>query len=220
MQTPRPAGGLQEPPGASGLKEPPGIGGLQEPPAAGGLSEPPGSGSLKEPPGAAGLQEPPGATPDAVKGGDAGGLQSLGGPSEAQYVAAIPDSFYTSFWLTCAVTLLLLACLLLAPALRAQEDESTESQANDAQQGTDAGAVAPAATPQRPPPLRSGAAPDGAGAASHRLVAPDQLPVEVLWLGADPLRLRNLCLHRGGTTGDQPAAGCRRHHDIGDQTKR
>jgi hypothetical protein len=35
--------------------------------------------------------------------------RSLGGPSGAQYVAAIPDSFYTSFWLTCAVALLLLA---------------------------------------------------------------------------------------------------------------
>jgi len=101
-------GGLKEPAKAGGLQEPPSAGGLKEPPASGGLQEPPSSGGLREPPGSGGLQEPPGATPDAVRGGDAGGLQSLGGPSEAAYVATVPESFYTSFYLTCAAVVLLL----------------------------------------------------------------------------------------------------------------
>jgi TRAP-type mannitol/chloroaromatic compound transport system permease large subunit len=81
--------------------------GLQEPPSSGGLQEPPGTGALQEPAGSAGLQTPPGAS-DAPSSAGVESLQSLGGPSAAEYVAAIPDVFYTSFALTCAAVLLLL----------------------------------------------------------------------------------------------------------------
>ena len=71
-------------------------GGLQEPPTAGGLQEPPG----------AGLQEPPGAEP-ARRAEE--GLQALGEPTIAPPTAAVPDAFYTGFWLSCAIALALLA---------------------------------------------------------------------------------------------------------------
>jgi len=71
-------------------------GGLQEPPAAGGLQEPPG----------AGLQEPPGAEPTRRA---EEGLQALGEPTAAPATAAVPDAFYTGFWLNCAIALALLA---------------------------------------------------------------------------------------------------------------
>jgi len=81
----------------------------QAPPASGapvgGLQEPPSSEGLKEPPGA-GLQEPPGAEP-ARKAEE--GLQVLGEPVAAVPTAAVPDAFYTGFWLTCAIALALLA---------------------------------------------------------------------------------------------------------------
>jgi len=91
-----------------GAQEPPGSGGAQEPPGSGGVQEPPGSGGVQEPPGSAGLQAPPGSadTPGRA-GGD--GLQSLGGPSAPEYVAAVPQAFYTGFALTCALVLALLA---------------------------------------------------------------------------------------------------------------
>ena len=44
--------------------------------------------------------------------------------------------------------------------------------------------------------------------------------VIVLGLGDDDLSLRKLCLHRRRNAGDQPAARCRRHHDIGDEPER
>ena len=44
--------------------------------------------------------------------------------------------------------------------------------------------------------------------------------VIILGLGDDHLRLRKFCLHRRRNAGDQPAARCRRHHDIGDEPER
>ncbi|HKX44042.1 MAG TPA: TRAP transporter large permease subunit, partial [Burkholderiaceae bacterium] len=79
-------------------------GGLQEPPSSGGLQEPPGAG-LQEPPGAS-LQEPPGAEPPRKA---EEGLQALGEPTVAPPIAAVPDAFYTGFWLSCAIALALLA---------------------------------------------------------------------------------------------------------------
>ena len=81
----------------------------QAPPASGapvgGLQEPPLSEGLKEPPGTS-LQEPPGAEP-ARKAEE--GLQVLGEPVAAVPTAAVPDAFYTGFWLTSAIALALLA---------------------------------------------------------------------------------------------------------------
>jgi len=87
-------------------------GGLQEPPSAGtGLQEPPATGSgVQEPPGSSGLQEPPGAEPDRPAAAGDGPLERMGGAAvEAPHTEAVPDAFYTGFWLTCAVTLALLA---------------------------------------------------------------------------------------------------------------
>ena len=95
---PAAAGGLQEPPGASS-------GGLQEPPGA-------SSGGLKEPPGAGGgLAEPPGAAPAKPANSDSdGGLQRMGdGPVEGHHPDAVPQAFYSGFWITCAFVLALLA---------------------------------------------------------------------------------------------------------------
>ena len=92
-----------------GVKEPPTAGGVQEPPGSGGLQEPPSSGGVQEPPGAGGLQEPPGSADAKPQGsGESGELQALGGPSAAEYVAAVPEAFYTGFGLTCAFVLALL----------------------------------------------------------------------------------------------------------------
>jgi TRAP-type mannitol/chloroaromatic compound transport system permease large subunit len=90
--SPAPSGGLKEPPSSTGL---------QEPPTSGGLSEPPGSGGLQAPPGSSDAPRP------AATSGEV--LQELGGPSAAQYVATIPDSFYIGFALSCAFVVLLLA---------------------------------------------------------------------------------------------------------------
>jgi TRAP-type mannitol/chloroaromatic compound transport system permease large subunit len=79
---------------------------LKEPPPAGGLKEPPSDGA-KEPEG--GISEPPGAEAESTAATSDGPLQALGEPVEAPHTAAIPDSFYTSFWLTCAFTFALLA---------------------------------------------------------------------------------------------------------------
>lgn len=70
------------------------------------LQQPPASEGLKEPPGAS-LQEPPGAEPDRNKAEE--GLKALGEPIEAPHTAAVPDAFYTGFWLSCAIALALLA---------------------------------------------------------------------------------------------------------------
>ncbi|HEY9067477.1 MAG TPA: TRAP transporter large permease subunit, partial [Burkholderiaceae bacterium] len=109
LASPAPAaGGLQEPAGAGGLKEPPGSG-VQEPPGSSGVREPPSSGGLQEPPGSSGLKEPPGAAAATAPPASDGALQRLGEATAAPAVAAVPPEFYTGFWLTCAVTLLLLA---------------------------------------------------------------------------------------------------------------
>ncbi len=95
------------PAAASTAAPAPSSGGLKEPPTS-GLQEPPGSGGLQEPPGAGGLREPPGSSVTAPPAGDSGGLQALGGPTTPQYVATVPESFYSGFALTCAFCLLLL----------------------------------------------------------------------------------------------------------------
>ena len=102
------AGGLQEPPGAGrasgGLQEPPGAGGLQAPPSAGGLQEPPGASRSS-----GGLKEPPGAAPDAAPARE-DTLQRMGdGPAEVHHPDAVPQAFYSGFWITCAFVLALLA---------------------------------------------------------------------------------------------------------------
>ena len=87
----------------------PAAGGLQEPPGAGGLQEPPGAGGLQEPPGAGGLKEPPGAAPSAAPAQQET-LQRMGdGPAEVHHPDAVPQAFYSGFWITCAFTLALLA---------------------------------------------------------------------------------------------------------------
>jgi TRAP-type mannitol/chloroaromatic compound transport system permease large subunit len=87
-------------------------GGLQEPPAnagSGELQEPPStSGELQTPPsGDTGVQQPPGAA--AATPADSGGLQELGEPAAAAAMEPVPDYFYWSFWITCAVMALGLA---------------------------------------------------------------------------------------------------------------
>src|SRR5204862_4265704 len=74
-------------PAAPGVQEPPGSG-VQEPPSSGGLQEPQG----------AGVEEPPGAqtAPKAEEG-----LQALGESVEGPKTAAVPESFYLGFWLSC-----------------------------------------------------------------------------------------------------------------------
>ncbi|MFT3818932.1 MAG: TRAP transporter large permease subunit [Rubrivivax sp.] len=92
------AGGLQEPPGSGGSGG--GSGGLQEPPGAGGVQEPPGASSLKEPPGAA----------PAAAQAQQETLQRMGdGPAEVRHPDAVPQAFYTGFWISCAFVLALLA---------------------------------------------------------------------------------------------------------------
>jgi TRAP-type mannitol/chloroaromatic compound transport system permease large subunit len=98
-------------PAAAPLASPPAVaapstGGAPSTPSGGGLQEPPGA--VTEPPGSTGLQEPPGAAaapPPAAEGT----LQQLGEPAAALQVAAVPEQFYIGFWLTCAVTLALIA---------------------------------------------------------------------------------------------------------------
>lgn len=98
--------------GGSGLQEPPSDAGVQAAPAgaADGLQEPPSpsGGALQEPPSDGGVQEPPGAQPPANNAED-GELQQLGEAVQAPRTAAVPEQFYTGFWLTCAFVLALLA---------------------------------------------------------------------------------------------------------------
>ena len=97
-----PTGGVKEPPSSDGVKEPPvAEGGLKEPPSEGGLQAPPGSEDVKEPPGAEKTaSDKPGAEP---------ALQEMSDPSaKGPQTAAVPDEFYTWFWVACAVGLLLL----------------------------------------------------------------------------------------------------------------
>lgn len=106
-----PQGGVSEPPGASGgVKEPPSSAsnGVQEPPgASNGVQEPPGAESVKEPPGANDVQLPPGAESDTKKAeadGDAP-MQALGDgdTSEAPRTEAVPENFYTGFYISCVL---------------------------------------------------------------------------------------------------------------------
>ncbi len=92
--------GVQEPPGASsGVQEPPG--------ASSGVQEPPGASSgVQEPPGSQGLELPPGAEPATAKAAaPEGGLQALGDgdTSEAPRTEAVPEGFYTGFWIACVL---------------------------------------------------------------------------------------------------------------------
>jgi len=105
-----PQGGVAEPPGARDVvKEPQGVSnGVQEPPgASNGVQEPPGSESVKEPPGANEVQLPPGAESDTQKAesdGDAP-MQALGDgdTSEAPRTEAVPENFYTGFYISCVL---------------------------------------------------------------------------------------------------------------------
>ena len=106
-----PQGGVSEPPGASGgVKEPPSSAsnGVKEPPgASNGVQEPPGAESVKEPPGANDVQLPPGAESDTKKAeadGDAP-MQALGDgdTSEAPRTEAVPENFYTGFYISCVL---------------------------------------------------------------------------------------------------------------------
>src|SRR6185436_19618573 len=89
------------PSAASGVQEPPAAGSLQEPPSDGGLQEPPNSEDAKEAAPAAGAATTPAADEP---------LQQMGDPSEvdAPHQVAVPETFYTGFWITCALTLFLL----------------------------------------------------------------------------------------------------------------
>ncbi len=95
--------GVQEPP-ASGVQEPSTTAGLQEPPAESGLSEPPSSDSgLQAPPGSGDVQEPVAAQAANEP------MQQLGDPSQkAPPGDAVPEAFYTGFWIACALALVLL----------------------------------------------------------------------------------------------------------------
>ena len=105
-----PQGGVIEPPGASGgVKEPPAASnGVQEPPgASNGVQEPPGAETLKEPSSANDVQLPPGAESDTKKAeadGDAP-MQALGDgdTSEAPRTEAVPENFYTGFYISCVL---------------------------------------------------------------------------------------------------------------------
>lgn len=94
-----PAAGGVQPPSAGGLQEPPG----EAPaPATGGLQEPPAEAALQElggAPTAATTAEP--SAPEA--------MQELSDPgATGPQTAAVPDSFYSGFWITCGVVLLML----------------------------------------------------------------------------------------------------------------
>ena len=105
-----PQGGVSEPPGTSGgVKEPPAASnGVQEPPgASNGVQEPPGAETLKEPSSANDVQLPPGAESDTKKAeadGDAP-MQALGDgdTSEAPRTEAVPENFYTGFYISCVL---------------------------------------------------------------------------------------------------------------------
>lgn len=64
--------------------------------------------ALQEPP-SDGVQEPPGAESTPREGEEEGrAMQALGEPVAAPHAEAVPESFYTGFWLTCAFTLAML----------------------------------------------------------------------------------------------------------------
>ena len=98
-----PVGGLQEPPAAEGVKEPPADGGLKEPPSTDGVREPAADGGLQAPPGSS--DEKPTAASSAAEPA----LQEMGDPSvKAAQTAAVPEAFYTGFWVALGAALVLL----------------------------------------------------------------------------------------------------------------
>ena len=105
--------GVQEPPAASGsLQEPQAVsGGLQLPPAeSGGLQEPPAAAGLQSPPGSDAVAEPPGSASSVAKVEKDEPLRDMGAgeASNAPKTEPVPESFYTGFFITCALTLALL----------------------------------------------------------------------------------------------------------------
>ena len=61
---------------------------------------------MQEPPGSQGLELPPGAEPATAKAAESeGGLQALGDgdTSEAPRTEAVPEGFYTGFWIACVL---------------------------------------------------------------------------------------------------------------------
>ncbi len=98
-----PVGGLQEPPAAEGVKEPPADGGLKEPPSTDGVKEPAADGGLQAPPGSS--DEKPTAASSVAEPA----LQEMGDPSvKAAQTAAVPEAFYTGFWVALGAALVLL----------------------------------------------------------------------------------------------------------------
>jgi len=112
--TPAAAAGLQSPPAApGGLQEPAAAsGGLAEPPAeAGALQEAPTAGGLQAPADTAAVAEPPGSAPGAARVEKDEPLREMGAgeASNAPKTEPVPSGFYTGFFITCALTLGLLA---------------------------------------------------------------------------------------------------------------
>ncbi len=88
----------------------PAAGGLQEPASDAGVKEPPNDGGLQAPPGASEVKEPPGAErPEAGKAVGEPALQEMSDPdAKGPQTAPVPEAFYSSFWVACGVTVLLL----------------------------------------------------------------------------------------------------------------
>ena len=100
------ASGVQEAPNATGLQEPSADSALKEPPIEGALQAPENSGGLQAPPGSSDAQE----QPAAGKGAAEPAMQRFGDASvQESKTAAVPQAFYTGFWIASALTLLLLA---------------------------------------------------------------------------------------------------------------
>ena len=96
---------------ATGLQEPSADTGLKEPSAANaGAKEPVSDGELQAPPGAPDVKEPPRSEKgQADKPGAEPALQEMSDPTATgPQTAAVPDAFYTWFWIACGVTALLL----------------------------------------------------------------------------------------------------------------
>ncbi len=88
----------------------PAAGGLQEPPSDGGVKEPPGDGGLQAPLGSTDVKEPPGAEKtDGAKTGGEPALQEMSDPdAKGPQTAAVPEAFYTWFWVACGISAVLL----------------------------------------------------------------------------------------------------------------
>ena len=88
----------------------PAAGGLQEPPSDGGVKEPPDDGGLQAPLGSTDVKEPPGAEKtDGAKTGGEPALQEMSDPdAKGPQTAAVPEAFYTWFWVACGISAVLL----------------------------------------------------------------------------------------------------------------